>query len=115
MTDPVAPAADRPEDAIEVYDPPAYQPGDKVQARISVRNDGTVWGVDIGEMVVHKGDVGYVRDIGTFLQRYYIYAIDFIDRGTIVGMRAKELVPDGAPLTREASRAHASAAAVPQD
>ena len=38
-----------------------------------------------------KGDVGYVRDIGSFLQRFHIFAVDFIERGVVVGMKAKEL------------------------
>ncbi|MFM2407076.1 MAG: hypothetical protein RL223_4956, partial [Pseudomonadota bacterium] len=41
--------------------------------------------------LVHKGDIGYVRSIGTFLQQFYIYAVEFVDSGHQVGMRAKEL------------------------
>ena len=40
---------------------------------------------------MRKGEVGYVRDIGTFLQQFYIYAVEWIDSGTLVGMRGKEL------------------------
>lgn len=84
--------------AIEVYSPPRFQPGDRVVSRLNVKNDGTMFGREIGEVVVRKGDVGYVRDIGTFLQQFYIYAVDFIERGNIVGMRARELTrcPDTA-------------------
>lgn len=80
---------------IEVYSPPVYMPGDKVISKKNVKNDGTMFGREIGETVVKKGDVGYVRDIGTFLQQFYIYAVDFIERGNIVGMRAREL--EGVP------------------
>ncbi|PPQ35502.1 nitrogen fixation protein NifZ [Rhodopila globiformis] len=79
------------EEEIEVYKPPLFRPGAKVYARYQVRNDGTMAGREIGEIVVKKGDVGYVRDIGTYLQRYYIYAVEFIDRGSVVGMRGREL------------------------
>ena len=48
-----------------------------------------------------KGDVGYVRDIGTFLQQFYIYAVEWVDRGTIVGMRGKELVSFDLARARE--------------
>ena len=48
-------------------------------------------GGEIGEILVRKGEVGYVRDIGTYLQQFYIYAVEWIDSGTLVGMRAKEL------------------------
>ena len=41
---------------------------------------------------MRKGEVGYVRDIGTFLQQFYIYAVEWVDSGTLVGMRGKELV-----------------------
>ncbi|MBL3551594.1 nitrogen fixation protein NifZ [Rhodovulum sulfidophilum] len=77
---------------IEIYRPPAFQPGEKVRARKHIRNDGTVPGREIGEFVVRKGEVGYVRDIGTFLQQFYVYAVEFIDSHAIVGMRRDELV-----------------------
>jgi nitrogen fixation protein NifZ len=32
-----------------------------------------------------------VRSIGTFLQRYFIFEVDFVDCGLVVGMRGKEL------------------------
>ncbi|MEJ2227917.1 MAG: nitrogen fixation protein NifZ [Alphaproteobacteria bacterium] len=80
------------EQAVEIYAEPLFQPGEKVRSLKHVKNDGTVPGREIGEIIVRKGDVGYVRDIGTFLQQFYIYAVDWIDRGSVVGMRAKELV-----------------------
>lgn len=79
------------EEEIEVYQPPRFQPGTKVQATHQIKNDGTFAGRDIGEILVRKGDVGYVRDIGMYLQRYYVYAVEFIDRGSVVGMRGREL------------------------
>ena len=78
---------------IEVYRDPIYRPGDKVISKKNVKNDGTMAGKDIGETVVKKGDEGYVRDIGVFLQQFYIYAVDFVGRGSIVGMRDRELLP----------------------
>ncbi|MEM8571741.1 MAG: nitrogen fixation protein NifZ [Pseudomonadota bacterium] len=76
---------------IEVYRDPIFSPGDKVISKKNIKNDGTMFGKEIGETVVKKGDVGYVRDIGTFLQQFYIYAVDFVDRGSLVGMREREL------------------------
>lgn len=78
---------------IEVYRDPVFRPGDKVISKKNVKNDGTMAGKEIGEVVVKKGDVGYVRDIGVFLQQFYIYAVDFADRRSIVGMRERELTP----------------------
>nr|WP_298351756.1 nitrogen fixation protein NifZ [Rhodoblastus sp.] len=79
------------EQAVEIFDDPLYMPGDRVVSLKHIRNDGTYPLKDIGEIIVRKGDVGYVRDIGTFLQQFYIYAVEWVERGTIVGMRGKEL------------------------
>lgn len=90
---------------IEVYRDPAFMPGDRVISKKNIKNDGTMAGKEIGETVVKKGDVGYVRDIGVFLQQFYIYAVDFVDRASIVGMRERELIPDSAPIrTAEGDR-----------
>lgn len=79
------------EEEIEVYRPPVFLPGTKVRSTKYVKNDGTYAGKEIGEVLVKKGAVGYVRDIGMYLQVYYIYAVEFIELGTVVGMRAREL------------------------
>ncbi|MGZ8409849.1 MAG: putative nitrogen fixation protein NifT [Hyphomicrobium sp.] len=75
----------------EIYAPPAFVPGQKVRAITAIRSDGTVPGQSRGTFIVEAGDVGYVTGIGEFLQRYYIYRVDFIDRGRFVGMRRHEI------------------------
>jgi nitrogen fixation protein NifZ len=79
------------ETVVELNDPPAFGAGDKVRALRGVRNDGTFLGRRIGDHIIDAGEVGYVQSIGTFLQQFYIYNVDFFDRGMVVGMRAKEL------------------------
>jgi nitrogen fixation protein NifZ len=79
------------EDVIEIALPPRFAMGERVISRTVVRNDGTYNGKDIGEVLVGKGEVGFVRSIGTFLQQFYIYAVEFSGSGHRVGMRAKEL------------------------
>lgn len=78
-------------DSVEIAEPPRYRFGERVICRSTVRNDGTFAGKDIGYVLVRKGDVGYVRSVGTFLQQYYIYGVEWVERGYQVGMRAKEL------------------------
>jgi nitrogen fixation protein NifZ len=80
------------EEAIsELYEAPAFEPGDKVQAVRAIRNDGTYPGIAMGQFLIETGDVGYVKSVGTYLNRFYVYAIDFVDRGALVGMRRHEL------------------------
>lgn len=81
----------RDDDTVELAYPPRFEMGERVLSRSVIRNDGTYCGHDIGAVLVHRGDVGYVRSIGTFLQQFYIYAVDFVESGNRVGMRAKEL------------------------
>lgn len=82
----------RDDDVIEIAYPPRFNYGERVVSRSVVRNDGTFNGKDIGEVLVGKGEIGYVVSIGTFLQQFYIYAVEFSDSGHRVGMRAKELM-----------------------
>jgi nitrogen fixation protein NifZ len=86
----------RDSDIVEITADPVFDYGAKVKSIKTVRNDGTYPGKDIGEILVRKGDIGYVTSIGTFLQQFYIYAVDFVETGHRVGMRGKELeaVPD---------------------
>jgi len=87
---------------VELWGPPQYEPGDKVAALREVRNDGTFPGARMGEVLIRTGEVGYVRSVGTFLNRYYIYSIDFVESCRLVGMRTTELAllekaPDAPP------------------
>jgi nitrogen fixation protein NifZ len=83
--------AARDSDIIELDGPPAFDYGEKVVSRKNIRNDGTVFGFEVGDILVNKGDVGYVKSIGSFLQQFYIYGVDFVDRGRVIGMKQREL------------------------
>ncbi len=83
----------RDSDHVELHGPPYFDYGDKVRARRTIRNDGTFPGKDIGEILVTKGEIGYVVNIGTFLQQFYIYGVEFESTGHRVGMKRKELEP----------------------
>ncbi|GGI33645.1 MULTISPECIES: nitrogen fixation protein NifZ [Bradyrhizobium] len=79
------------DDFIELTAQPFFSYGEKVRATRTIRNDGTYAGKEIGEVLAVKGEIGYVVSIGTFLQRFYIYGVDFIESGRRVGMKRKEL------------------------
>lgn len=80
-----------PNDSVELAGPPVFDQGHKVRALRDVRNDGTYPGRPTGDFLIRQGDVGYVISVGTYLQMYYIYAVDFFEKRVVVGMRAKEL------------------------
>lgn len=82
----------RDSDVVELGEPPRFDYGECVAARVCVRNDGTYPGREIGELLVDKGDLGYVTAIGSFLQQFWIYSVDFPGRGVKVGMKGRELV-----------------------
>ncbi|MFZ5491819.1 MAG: nitrogen fixation protein NifZ [Pseudomonadota bacterium] len=81
----------RDSDTNELSGPPRFGFGQKVRSRKTIRNDGTFTGREIGDILVKKGDVGYVTSIGTFLQQFYIYGVDFVAHGYRVGMKGREL------------------------
>ena len=66
--------------------------GDKVRLIRNVRNDGTYPNRPMGELLMERGSVGYVIDIGTFLQDQIIYSIHFLDKNMIIGCREEELI-----------------------
>src|SRR5271167_5041704 len=81
----------RDSDQVEISQPPYFSFGEKVKAKRVIRNDGTYPGKDIGELLCKKGEEGYVVSIGTFLQQFYIYGVEFVSTGHRVGMKRKDL------------------------
>ena len=77
---------------------PHFADGDAVRVIRTVRNDGTYPGAARGEILVRRGSVGYVCDIGVFLQDQIIYSVHFLETaGRIIGCREVELIPVDAP------------------
>lgn len=71
---------------------PLYNIGDVVRVIRNVRNDGTFPGCEIGDMLIRRGSMGHVRNIGTFLQDQIIYSVHFMDEDILVGCREEELI-----------------------
>ncbi len=65
----------------------------------NVRNDGTYPGLEVGKLLVRRGSVGFVRDVGTFLQDQVVYSVHFLEVGRLVGCRAEELQLAAIPWT----------------
>ena len=63
----------------------------------NVRNDGTFPGLDVGKLLVRRGSVGYVKDVGTFLQDQLIYSVHFFEDNRMVGCREDELQAESDP------------------
>ncbi|MBB3103918.1 nitrogen fixation protein NifZ [Azomonas macrocytogenes] len=76
---------------------PQYDYGDTVRLIRNVRNDGTYPGMDTGTLLIRRGAVGCVRDIGTYLQDQIIYRVHFLEEGRTVGCREEELIPASDP------------------
>jgi nitrogen fixation protein NifZ len=76
---------------------PKYEYGEKVRVVRNLRNDGTYPGKPTGRLLIRRGSVGFVRDVGTFLQDQLIYSVDFLDIGLRVGCREQELQLESDP------------------
>lgn len=64
--------------------------GEAVRALMSVKNDGVYPHRDIGEVLVSKGDAGFVREDWSFLGEIY-YTVEFVSRAVVVIMRGREM------------------------
>lgn len=76
---------------------PKYEYGAEVRLTRNVRNDGTYPGLDTGKLLLRRGAVGYVRDVGSYLQDYIIYSVYFLEEDRLVGCREEELIPAADP------------------
>ncbi len=76
---------------------PLYDYGDSVRLIRNVRNDGTYPGMATGALLIRRGAVGCVYDVGTYLQDQLIYRVHFLDAGRTVGCREEELIAASAP------------------
>ncbi len=66
--------------------------GEEVRVTRNVRNDGTYPGKEIGDILIRRGCVGNVVEVGTFLQDQVIFTVHFINDGCMVGCRVEELI-----------------------
>lgn len=73
---------------------PRYEFGEAVRVTRNVRNDGTYPGMETGEILIKRGSVGYVQNVGTFLQDQIIYSVHFIDVNKVIGCREEELIKE---------------------
>lgn len=76
---------------------PAYEYGNEVRVVRNLRNDGTYPNAEIGELLITRGAVGCVYDVGTYLQDQLIYRVHFLETGRTVGCREEELIPASDP------------------
>lgn len=74
-----------------------YDFGEAVRVVRNIRNDGTYPGRATGELLVRRGRVGYVRDVGVFLQDQVVYSVHFLEIGRVVGCREQELISAADP------------------
>lgn len=76
---------------------PGFEYGEEVRLTRNVRNDGTYPGMEVGELLIRRGAVGCVYDVGTYLQDQIIYRVHFLDEGRTVGCREEELISAADP------------------
>ncbi len=74
------------------YDEGRFEYGEAVRITRNVRNDGTYPGKEIGDLLIRRGCIGNVIEVGTFLQDQIIYTVHFLNEGRMVGCRLEELI-----------------------
>lgn len=79
------------------FDEGRFDFGEAVRVTRNVRNDGTYPGKVVGELLIRRGSIGNVIEVGTFLQDQIIYTVHFLEQGRMVGCRIEELIAADAP------------------
>ena len=81
----------------ERFDEGRFDFGEAVRVTRNVRNDGTYPGLDVGHLLIRRGSVGNVIEVGTFLQDQVIFTVHFLAHGRMVGCRLEELISADEP------------------
>jgi len=81
----------------ERFDEGRFDYGEAVRLTRNVRNDGTYPGCDPGFLLVRRGSVGHIVNVGTFLQDQVIFTVHFLNNGRMVGCRLEELISADEP------------------
>ncbi|CAA9891322.1 Protein NifZ [Candidatus Methylobacter favarea] len=76
----------------ERFDEGRFEFGETVRITRNVRNDGTYPGMETGALLIRRGSVGNVIEVGTFLQDQVIFTVHFLNPGRMVGCRLEELI-----------------------
>ena len=71
---------------------PKFEYGSEVRLTRNVRNDGTYPGEEVGALLVRRGEVGSIYDVGTYLQDQIIYRIHFLNAAKTIGCREEEVI-----------------------
>lgn len=76
----------------ERFDEGRFEFGEEVRVTRNIRNDGTYPAMEVGELLVRRGSIGNVVEVGTFLQDQIIFTVHFLQQGRMVGCRLEELL-----------------------
>ncbi len=74
------------------FDEGRFEYGEAVRVTRNIRNDGTYPGLDVGVLLVRRGSIGHVINVGTFLQDQVIFTVHFVQLDIMVGCRLEELI-----------------------
>ena len=81
---------------------PKFEYGSQVRLIGNVRNDGSFPGSAKGELLMRRGELGYVRQAGVFLQDQVIYQVHFLEKNLVIGCKEQELIAGTEPWTANA-------------
>jgi len=73
-----------------------FSPGDEVRLVTDIVNDGTLFGRKRGECIQRRGDTGFIKKQGWFLDDLVV-EVHFINTDLVIGCRDKELIPSSHP------------------
>lgn len=81
---------------------PKFGYGEEVRLITNIRNDGSFQNGLKGECLMRRGETGFVRHAGLFLQDQVVYQIHFLASNQIIGCKETELMRADQPWVMNA-------------
>lgn len=78
---------------------PKYDYGCEVRVIKNIRNDTYLGGQTKGELLVRRGESGFIRQSGVYKQDQIIYQVHFLSSGQVIGCKEAELTLASLPWT----------------
>ncbi|MGL1959284.1 MAG: nitrogen fixation protein NifZ [Colwellia sp.] len=76
---------------------PKFKYGKEVRVIKNIRNDSNTAQQKKGEMLVRRGNTGFIRQSGVFQQDQIIYQVHFLDIDKVYGCKESELIAAETP------------------
>ena len=71
---------------------PKFSYGQAVRLITNIRQDSSLSDEKRGQLLIRRGNIGYIRHAGLYKQEQIIYQVHFLEQNRVIGCRETELI-----------------------